>query len=226
MKHKQTRKLQALILAVTVVASLAWFFADQLGLGSLRFQTFPQLNEENISAADLGKLISLLQECFEEDRRKNLYNYYIEIQHPQSDEYFRKYLRDKVEGSIHQARLTKKSSFRLKKDVTVLKKGAEFIGLYSCADERDITHGSRMIYDVCLTAKMRGKGLGKSLMIHAMDHCQQAGKDLTLTVYKDNTPAIALYKKLNFSIVPMPSEAGDEFEYFNKYLMVYQPAQK
>ncbi len=225
MTKKHKNQLRALVLALTVVGALLWHF-DKLGSANLRFQTYALFSEQNISAAELSKVIALHEECFENDRRKNLFNYYLEVQHPHSDESFRKYLRERVETIIQEGRLQKKSIFRRKENVTLLRKGSELIGLFSCAPEQRISHGSSMIYDVCLASKMRGKGLGQQLMEQAIRQCQEVGKDLTLMVYKDNTPAIALYKKLNFSLVPMPGEAGDDFEYFNKYFMVFQPRQK
>jgi ribosomal protein S18 acetylase RimI-like enzyme len=209
--------------ALVLVLSLLLVNAEKLGFASLRYETFALLSEDKILAMDLQKVIELHQGCFEEDRRKNLYNYYLQIKYPHSDEYFRSYLKEKVEQSLQQSRLGRKSSFRQMQNVTILKKGADIIGMYNCVPETTITHGSVMIYNVCLADKMRGKGIGKNMVQHAIDRCAEPGKELALTVYKDNYATVGLYKKLKFAIATMPAEVNEDFEYFNKYLMIYQP---
>jgi ribosomal protein S18 acetylase RimI-like enzyme len=219
------KKMQILIgsLLLAALAFIVTRYGDQLGMGALRYETYEMLSEEKISSQDLQKVLELHQECFEGDRRKNLLNFYLQVKYPHSDEYMRSYLKEQVESSMQQARLNRKAFFRQKQDVTLLRQGSEIIGLYSCAREEKASHGSMMIYDVCLTEKKRGKGIGKNMMVHAIEQCAKGGKDLALTVYKDNEATVALYKKLKFVIVPMPDEVSEDFEYFNKYLMRYQP---
>ena len=97
------------------------------------------------------------------------------------------------------------------------------IGLYSCREDNDLTDSSIMIFNVCLTASKRGKGIGKLLMLDAVKHCKKPGQDLTLLVYKDDTDVIALYKKLGFKHIEPSKMWPESFAYFNKFLMKFSP---
>ncbi|WP_050614331.1 GNAT family N-acetyltransferase [Bacillus testis] len=54
----------------------------------------------------------------------------------------------------------------------------------------------------------RGKGFGKSLILHAIEHAKQSGfEQLQLSVTCTNTPAVDLYKKAGFEIFSTEKKA-------------------
>ena len=195
---------------------------DKLGFAAETIATYEELLPQDFSEAELGKLASLHQNCFEEDRRNNLLKYFVEVSYPHSDSYTRTMLKERVESMIQQARLTKKESLRHLTKVGVMRKNNAMIGLYSCAPESTLAAESILISNVCIAEDMRDKGFGKKLMKSAIADCKESGKDLILTVYKDHAYIFELDKKLGFVQIPMPETVGDDFNYFNKYLMVYR----
>jgi ribosomal protein S18 acetylase RimI-like enzyme len=55
------------------------------------------------------------------------------------------------------------------------------------------------ITQLCIAPKVRGMGLARSLMHHAMDHLAEVGYEaITLTVTEANEAAVRLYEDLAF----------------------------
>ena len=56
------------------------------------------------------------------------------------------------------------------------------------------------ITQLCISPKLRGKGLARALLVHAMDHLERVGFEaITLTVTAKNHNAVRLYEYLAFS---------------------------
>jgi ribosomal protein S18 acetylase RimI-like enzyme len=55
------------------------------------------------------------------------------------------------------------------------------------------------ITQLCISPTLRGQGLARSLLVHAMRHLTQAGFEaMTLTVTTKNEQAVRLYEELGF----------------------------
>lgn len=228
---KRTILISSLIGMALVLASLHYFCGlfDKLalpmnGLGGkkLDFSTYANLDAEAISETRYYETVYLHNECFEPDRIKYLALYLTEVKYPDASPVFRQLLEQQVANQVKLERAEKLKNFRRNQNITLAKYRDKIVGLYNCHYDDSVTQGSIMIYNVCVAKKHRGKGFGMQLMQHAINHCQEAGKRLTLTVYKDNTAAIELYKKLNFVIIPLEKQPHDDFIIFQKYLMQYQ----
>ena len=55
-----------------------------------------------------------------------------------------------------------------------------------------------LICDICVDEKYRSKGVGKFLLSNIVKSTKMTGRDLLITVYANNYPAINLYKSLDF----------------------------
>lgn len=57
------------------------------------------------------------------------------------------------------------------------------------------------IFMIEVLAEQRGKGFGRSIMLAGEEECRHRGYDhLALNVFGNNTPAIALYNSLGYSV--------------------------
>ncbi|GGS02939.1 N-acetyltransferase [Streptomyces aureoverticillatus] len=78
---------------------------------------------------------------------------------------------------------------------SVLIQGAEVVGILWVAER----HGECFVYDIEVREEHRGRGHGRSLMLHAEGQCLEAGKDrIGLNVFAGNTPALRLYESLGY----------------------------
>ena len=188
----------------------------------LTFVTYPDLTVKDLKERDYLSTLNAHNECFDPDKRKYLNRYLREVKYPETSEPFAQMLKERVERYIEKGRIDKLKSFRSTENVTLVKKDEAVIGLYNCHLDNEATDGSVMIFNVCVLHKERGQGFGKKIMEHAIDRCSERGKDLTLTVYRENKQAIDLYKKLGFEIVPVRKQPEDEFFLYQKYLMKLQ----
>ena len=132
----------------------------------------------------------------------------------------------KANLEVESNRTQQKQLFRNTKNVYVFRDQNEIIGMLNCRPEDKITLNSIMIFNVCLKKDRQRQGFGKQLMQVAINKCSQDDKDLTLTVYKDDSYVIKFYKKLNFEIISDLSEWEEQFPYFNKYLMRFKKTAK
>ncbi|WP_456394721.1 GNAT family N-acetyltransferase, partial [Thermococcus sp.] len=69
--------------------------------------------------------------------------------------------------------------------------------------------GDYYISNVAVYPEFRGRKIGKSLMLHAEERAKETAERMALDVEKDNEIAIAVYKKLGYSI---EREHGVELE--------------
>jgi ribosomal protein S18 acetylase RimI-like enzyme len=61
--------------------------------------------------------------------------------------------------------------------------------------------GENIWFGICIAEKYKGKKLGEKLIIHTLQQANENNiKNVLLSVYKDNLPAIRLYEKLNFKV--------------------------
>ncbi|MFD5698831.1 GNAT family N-acetyltransferase [Streptomyces lasiicapitis] len=78
---------------------------------------------------------------------------------------------------------------------SVLLQGDEAVGILWVAERR----GECFVYDIEVREEHRGRGHGRSLMLHAEGQCLEAGKDrIGLNVFAGNTPALRLYESLGY----------------------------
>lgn len=174
-----------------------------------------------ISDSDLETIIDIHRDCFTETRIKNL------------SLYFSKYYDVPETVAKEEAKkLAQKDSskerkfFRTLKNVGLMREKGTIIGMYNCEPEHLVTKGAMMVYNVCLRSDRRGQGLGKQLMHDAIDHCKKPGMKLALTVYQYDKKVINFYKRLEFTQIDDLEDWDNEFDYFNKILMEYQPSAK
>lgn len=82
--------------------------------------------------------------------------------------------------------------------VAVAESGEERAGY---ADMR-VVAGESQIYNIAVAPKLRGRGIGKALLNHMMEKCEELGLDIiTLEVRCGNAAAISLYEKMGFNAV-------------------------
>ena len=215
MNRKQATWIGTVLMAFFVVFIVYFFWLRN----PLTFVYYPNLNATELKEHDYFSAVDAHNECFDPDKRKYLNQYLKDVKYPQTSEAFTQMLKERVERYIEKGRIEKLKSFRSTENVTLIKKNEKVIGLYNCHLDNEVTDGSIMIFNVCVVQKERGQGFGKQIMKHAISHCSQSGKDLTLTVYRDNKKAIDLYRKLGFEIIPASKQPEDEFFMFQKHLM-------
>lgn len=68
-----------------------------------------------------------------------------------------------------------------------------------------------VIRHVEIKEEYRGKGLGKELMTHILDHLKPKKLQIILYVDPSNTPAVDLYKKLGFKLIKKGAAFGDKY---------------
>jgi len=66
------------------------------------------------------------------------------------------------------------------------------------------TESPQWIYDIVVDPAFRGHGLGRKLMQKAEEFARELNLNLGLFVHSDNTPAIALYEKMDYKIKQIP----------------------
>ncbi|MFW9958538.1 MAG: GNAT family N-acetyltransferase [Candidatus Odinarchaeota archaeon] len=81
--------------------------------------------------------------------------------------------------------------------------GYLWMGLRNSKDIWDLEK-SQWIYDAVVDPKFQGKGLGKMLLQQAEEFARESNVNIGLFVHTDNTPAIALYKKMEYKIKVIP----------------------
>lgn len=183
------------------------------------FKDFKQLKQ--IDNKTFDHFVMLHHSCFEEARRENLINYLMIQEDQPNNPLAQAELKNKVDQYIQVHRKKIKKDLRSLENATLVWKGKELAGFYSCHNDSNLQ--ANMIFNLCVSKKERGKGLGQLVVKHAIKRCQKLGLKLGLTVYKNNTIAIALYKKLGF-VISTEELDPDNFSEFNKFLMIYQPA--
>lgn len=201
--------------------ALFFYYSDRYIRSQVTFATYDDLTEKNVPFKDMQRTREIHTSCFEERYRKTLLAFYGESQNLDSA-YSHEALKEVVEKQIEKERLWKKKNFAKEKtNVTLLRYQSNVIGLYTCAENNTITEGDILVWDVCLAENMRGKGIGHLLTEHAIKRCRVAGKELGLTVYKDDLAVIELYKKHGFEQIETRYSFEDTFHFYNKILMRY-----
>lgn len=101
-------------------------------------------------------------------------------------------------GEIMGSMLFMRQYFLFKRDRPVAVVSVRDRGFLQCAGK----YYNNVLYNVSTASSYRGKGCMKKLLRHIIrDYRKQKKRHLNLEVYKDNTPAVSLYKKLGFRIV-------------------------
>jgi len=96
---------------------------------------------------------------------------------------------DKREFSIIKNHLVNFMAFDVEKNIP--------IGYSHLESENDI-----IWFGICVSDGYRGKGLGNLIMKQTLEYAKNKSvKEIWLSVYKDNIPAISLYEKMKFNIV-------------------------
>ena len=187
-------KIAILIVLLSALLGLAYFFARN-PQRPLSFESHNPL-KQGLSDKDFQELYAIHRDCFEEAKRKNLTLYFMKYEH--MEKIFAAIKADQV---ISDSKRESEKSFANHINAFVAREGGEILGLYNCREEEQATHGSMMVFNVCVRKEKRGQGYGAQLMAHAVQQCARPGKAITLTVYKDDTKVVEFYKKLDFKII-------------------------
>lgn len=214
---KKTHKI-ILVTFLTALAITAGVFLVTRSSRVLVFESHNPLRE-NLSNADLKKLFVMHEDCFAESRRENLRRYFMKYNGLDST-----LAAKKADQVIESSSADQEKNFGDIVNAFVLRDKGELIGFFNCREDTEVTHGSIMVFNVCVRKDKRGQGYGEQLMRHSFETCIKPGKDFTLTVYKDHTKVVNFYKDLQFEIISNLDEWDHVFPYFNKYLMKYKPA--
>ena len=189
---------------------------------NLSFHHKKDFTVKNLSEKDYSTVYANHQQCFEKVKFRNLTKYYIEKDDLKSN-WDKNAIKKRVEKHIKDTKKDSIESFKYTTNATIVKFKDKIIGHYSCAEENTITDQSIMISNVCLESSMRGKGIGKKMIANAITHCSKEKYNLSLLVYKDDEIAINLYTKMGFIMTGAKTEIETNFNFFNKFLMIYKP---
>jgi ribosomal protein S18 acetylase RimI-like enzyme len=88
--------------------------------------------------------------------------------------------------------------FRTRKELTVAVNGNEIIGFANLYDY--VPEKSAFIGNVVIDKRFRGKGVGKDIVSRMLKLCYNKHnlKEVRISVFTDNTPALLLYNSLGF----------------------------
>lgn len=208
-------------LALGVLCFYFFFtYSDQYIRDQINFVTYQDLTEKNITGDESQIVRKIHTACFEEVKRRNLLSFWSQSQNLDSG-YGEDLLKEQVDRYLEKGRIEKIKNFQYTENVTLLRYRNEIIGLYSCSPENTISDNTIMIWNVCISSSMRGKGIGHVLVEHAIKRCYSVDQGLSLVVYKDDKIAQSLYKKHGFRFVELEYSLEDRFEFYNKYLMKF-----
>ena len=94
----------------------------------------------------------------------------------------------------------------------VARRGEEVLGLVRLMrhPETDFPHTGHWLYSLTVRTRYRGIGVGEALTRRVIDQSRPEGaSELCLCVFENNSPAIALYRKLGFERVVLPALAAE-----------------
>lgn len=203
-----------LCLIVTIWFALQWYRS------SIEIVFYESTSSNLLSDEDAKSLVQIHQECFESVRRDKL-SKYLKFKSPPSSPLEETIIKKRVESLISDGRVKSKDIFKEMQNLYITKYHGEIVGMFNCFDDDNFTNSGVMIYNVCLSKELRGRGIGKKMMQHAIAHCLKPNKVLALTVYKDHTQTIKLYESLGFAITDPIKIQEDSFDFFDKYFMLY-----
>lgn len=203
------------ILTATVI--VFGFIAYRIWSHSTEISYYPDLAKANLPQTELTRLYNLKEICFLGPRKDRMVQFY-QHKYPHANKAI-------IEQQVEQASLENSDSIGDLTNVYIARDQQNLIvGLFNCTEESELTHGGVMIYHVCVDPQMRGRGIGKNLIKHAITHCTKPGKPLALLIDTNNETAIHLYEKLGFKQVnPEGGLPSDNFNYFLRMYMVYMP---
>lgn len=204
---------------ILVVLGFVGFLISQEFSEKERTLTFENHNpmRADMNERDLRELFMMHKDCFADAKKENLRLYF--MKYKSLDSVLAAQQADQV---IANMKPEEEKSFGDMVNAFVMRDRGELIGFFNCREEDEVTHGSIMVFNVCVKKERRGRGYGKELMLHSFEKCIRPGKDLTLTVYRDDTKVVNFYKELGFEIVNNMEQWDHLFPYFNKYLMKYK----
>ncbi len=208
-------------IAVLAVGSLSAYFYANLK-PTLTFQHFASLSEKNISSKDYAAIVKLHSEAFIDSNRRNLLKYYQEVVHPDVAGVASTLMEKKVDEMVERSQKNKKESFREIENAFIARRGEEVVGFFDCYEDHEVSDGQILISNLCVKKSLHGQGIGTALTKHAIAHCRKPGKELILTVYKDDLSALHVYEKLGFEKIDLIADPKNPFVFFNKVMMRYR----
>jgi ribosomal protein S18 acetylase RimI-like enzyme len=209
------RKLAVLFLICCGFFLYYFFTKDE----KLVFRTYKNLQNTNISLINIKTLAGLNEQCFAKNRRKNMIEYAIKSG-SLSTHISRDLVAADVDRYLQKLKVNSVKNFKLRKNLTVMKKNNKIVGMYSCA-KQDSFNDAFFIWNVCVAPEFRGKGNGRALVKHAIARCGKGLEHIYLTIEKEDMRAKKLYESFNFKTVPwFNSEDSLSEEFFNKTLMI------
>lgn len=219
---KQYALLCGSFLGLAILAFTAFFFfADSYTRNQVLFTSYEDLKEKTLSADEYTQYRDAYRSCFGETRRTKLTAFYSEKLNLEAS-HDKAMVAKRVEEYLQKELLTERDYLESRKNITLITHKSAIIGFYTCNESSDLLDDSTMLWDVCITPKMRGKGIGNLLVEDVIKRCKTPGRSLSLVVYKDNLRAQSLYQKHGFTPEDMPYDLEDSFSYYDKILMVYK----
>ncbi len=193
-------------------AALASYLKSQRVLS---FESHDPLRKD-LNDRDFKFLFQIHQDCFAKAKKDNLRRYFMKYESLDAG-----IASKKADYIIASSDKDREQNFGEMPNAFIMRDRGDLIGLFNCHEENEATHGSMMVFNVCVRKDKQGQGYGRELMKHAIEKCSHPSKELTLSVYKDDTKVVNFYKDLNFTIISNLDEWDHLFPFFNKYLMKY-----
>lgn len=211
---KRFGKIITSLLVLGVLAALVfWYLRSSTRV--LVFESHDPLRQ-GLSEADFKELLQIHRDCFWDTKKEQLRLYFMKYDALDSPSATRK-----AQAILDKLSPDQEKDFGSLVNVYMMRDRGQIIGMFNCHEEDQVTNGSMMVFNVCVRKDKRGQGYGNELMLHALDKCARPGRDITLTVYKDDTKVVNFYKGLEFEIISDLHDWDHLFPFFNKVLMKY-----
>ena len=211
-----------LTMGVLLGALIAVWIAWRAYRSTVAFEFYEKVTPTTFSQRQRKKLALLHNECFEDVRRSKLRSF-IKETHGTSSPLEEQLMNQRIESMLVSQRLTAQDSYQDVENLFLVRYHGEISGMFRCVkNDDDYTNQGTVLWDLCLATKLRGRGIGKQMIRHAIKKCREPGKVFALTVYKDEPQNIGLYQTLGFKITQPEKSPPDGFVSYGKHFMIYE----